>query len=226
MASSFRAHPPALAAALLIAVAAPTPAQPPSLVEAARAEQARRASIAEKSRVYTNDDLGGGPRLTTAVAPPTAVEAAPADGSEQAADGSEQVNDAGAAPAPGGAAAAQSPADPAAGGGIAATGPAAATGPGAATRDAAHWRGRFTAAVEAKRRAELVAAALQNRVDGLLAEFTARDDPAQRARIEQDRRDALSELERAQAEIDRLAQEVADVREAARRAGVPPGWLR
>ena len=219
MASSFRAHPPALAATLLIAAAAPTPAQPPSLVEAARAEQARRAFIAEKSRVYTNDDLGGGPRLTTGAAPPT-------DGSEQAADESEQVNDAGAAPAPGGATAAQSLAGPAAGGGTAATGPTAATGSAAAARDAAHWRGRLTAAVEAVRRAELVAAALQNRVDGLLAEFTARDDPAQRARIEQDRRDALSELERAQAEIDRLAQEVADVREEARRAGVPPGWLR
>lgn len=219
MAISFRAHPPALAAALLIAVADPTPAQPPSLVEAARAEQARRASIAEKSRVYTNDDLGGGPRLTTAVAPPTAVEA-------ERADGSEQANEPGAATAPGGATAAQAPADPAAGGGLAATGPAAAPGPAAAARDAAYWRERITAAVEAGRRAELVAAALQNRVDGLLAEFTARDDPAQRARIEQDRRDALSELERAKAEIDRLAQEVADTREEARRAGVPPGWLR
>lgn len=219
MASSFRAHLPALGAVLLIAVAAPAPAQPPSLVEAARAEQARRASIAEKSRVYTNDDLDGGPRLTTAVAPPTDVEAAPADGSEQ-------VNDAGVATAPAGATAAQSPADPAAAGGLAATGPTAAPGPGAAARDAAHWRGRLTAAVEARRRAELVAAALQNRVDGLLAEFTARDDPAQRARIEQDRRDALSELERAKAEIDRLAQEAAAVREEARRAGVPPGWLR
>lgn len=192
MASSFRAHLPALGAVLLIAVAAPAPAQPPSLVEAARAEQARRASIAEKSRVYTNDDLDGGPRLTTAVAPPTDVEAAPADGSKPA-------DEAGAATAP---------------------------GPAAAARDAAHWRGRLTAAVEARRRAELVAAALQNRVDGLLAEFTARDDPAQRARIEQDRRDALSELERAKAEIDRLAREAADVREEARRAGVPPGWLR
>lgn len=211
MASSFRAHLPALGAVLLIAVAAPAPAQPPSLVEAARAEQARRASIAEKSRVYTNDDLDGGPRLTTAVAPPT--------------DGSKPANEAGAATAPAGATAAQSPADPAAGR-IAATGPTAAPGPGAAARDAAHWRGRLTAAVEARRRAELVAAALQNRVDGLLAEFTARDDPAQRARIEQDRRDALSELERAKAEIDRLAQEAADVREEARRAGVPPGWLR
>lgn len=199
MASSFRAHLPALGAVLLIAVAAPAPAQPPSLVEAARAEQARRASIAEKSRVYTNDDLDGGPRLTTAVAPPTDVEAAPADGSKPAPDGSEQANESGAATAP---------------------------GPGAAARDAAYWRGRLTAAVEARRRAELVAAALQNRVDGLLAEFTARDDPAQRARIEQDRRDALSELERAKAEIDRLAQEAADVREEARRAGVPPGWLR
>lgn len=93
-------------------------------------------------------------------------------------------------------------------------------------RDEAYWRDRITAAREARQRAELVAAALQNRVDGLLTAFTARDDPAQRAGLERDRADALSELEATRTEIDRLGEEVAAIREEARRAGAPPGWLR
>lgn len=93
-------------------------------------------------------------------------------------------------------------------------------------RDEAYWRGRITAAGEARQRAELVAAALQNRVDGLLAEFTARDDPAQRARLERNRADALSELEATRTEIDRLTEEITAIREEARRAGALPGWLR
>lgn len=93
-------------------------------------------------------------------------------------------------------------------------------------RDEAYWRDRITAARDARQRAELVAAALQNRADGLLTEFTARDDPAQRARLERNRADALSELETTRTEIDRLGEEIAAIREEARRAGAPPGWLR
>ena len=66
----------------------------------------------------------------------------------------------------------------------------------------------------------------KNRVDGLWAEFTARDDPAARAGLERDRRTALDELEQTRAELDRLDEEIADIREEARRAGAPPGWLR
>ena len=102
----------------------------------------------------------------------------------------------------------------------------AAERPAGESRDEAYWRGRITAAREARRRAELVAAALQNRVDGLLAEFTARDDPAQRARLERQRTDALSELEATRTEIDRLDEEIATIRDEARRAGALPGWLR
>ena len=93
-------------------------------------------------------------------------------------------------------------------------------------RDETYWRERITAAREARQRAELMAAALQNRIDGLLAEFTARDDPAQRAGLERDRRDALTELEATRTEIDRLTDEIAAIREEARRAGASPGWLR
>jgi len=71
-----------------------------------------------------------------------------------------------------------------------------------------------------------MAQALQNRVDGLWAEFTARDDPAQRATLERDRQEAMQELERARSEVQRLQQELATIEEEARRANVPPGWLR
>ena len=97
---------------------------------------------------------------------------------------------------------------------------------GATERDERYWRERITAARDARQRAELVAAALQNRVDGLWAEFTARDDPAARAGLERDRQAALAELEQTRTEIERLAGEISGIREEARRAGVPPGWLR
>ena len=71
-----------------------------------------------------------------------------------------------------------------------------------------------------------MAAALQNRIDGLWAEFTARDNPLQRSAIEQDRNDAIQELQRTQAEVERLGQEILAIEEEARRSRVPPGWLR
>ena len=71
-----------------------------------------------------------------------------------------------------------------------------------------------------------MAVALQNRVDGLGAEFTAVDDPSQRALVEQQRQLALTELDSARAQVESLDEEVGNIQEEARRAGVPPGWLR
>ena len=96
----------------------------------------------------------------------------------------------------------------------------------AATADEDQWRNRINAVQQARDRAQLMAAALQNRVDGLWAEFTSRDDPAQRTVIEGNRQAALDELENTSAEIADLTQQIADIREEARRANVPPGWLR
>ena len=92
--------------------------------------------------------------------------------------------------------------------------------------DEAQWRDRIEAVRQAQERARLMAAALQNRVDGLMTDFTARDDPGERALIEQDRQTALDELATTNAEIEALTQQIADIREEARRANVPPGWLR
>ena len=88
------------------------------------------------------------------------------------------------------------------------------------------WRSRMTSAQEERARAELMAAALQNRADGLWAQFTAIDDPARRSVVERQRTEALEELERTRAEAERLDQHIRDIQEEARRAGVPPGWLR
>ena len=88
------------------------------------------------------------------------------------------------------------------------------------------WRARINAAQQAQVRAQLMAEALQNRVDGLTTDFTSRDDPAQRAVIEGDRQAALAELENTNAEVEALTQQIADIQDEARRANVPPGWLR
>jgi hypothetical protein len=68
--------------------------------------------------------------------------------------------------------------------------------------------------------------ALQSHINGLTAEFINKDDPAQKSKVELERGRALVELDRLkkQFEADKLA--VTDILEEARRAGVPPGWLR
>ena len=61
-----------------LVLAAPVLAQPP-LADVARQEKERRAAIPEddRAKVYTNDDLRGGPRLTTAVTTPQPTETGP-----------------------------------------------------------------------------------------------------------------------------------------------------
>lgn len=93
-------------------------------------------------------------------------------------------------------------------------------------RDQAYWSGRITAARAALDRSKIFADALQSRINALTADFTARDDPAQRAQIELERQRAIAELERVKKEIAEQTKAIADIEEEARKAGVPPGWLR
>ena len=57
-------------------------------------------------------------------------------------------------------------------------------------------------------------------------DFVNRDDPAQRAKIEADRKAALAELERVKKELDEQTKAITAIEDEARRAGVPAGWLR
>jgi hypothetical protein len=67
---------------------------------------------------------------------------------------------------------------------------------------------------------------MQTRINALSTEFVKRDDQSQRSVIERDRQSALSELTRLKQAVVVGKKGVADLEEEARRAGVPPGWLR
>jgi hypothetical protein len=96
----------------------------------------------------------------------------------------------------------------------------------AGTRDEKYWKDRMRAANEALDRNEAFAAALQSQINGLTAEFVNRDDPAQRAAIEQRRTKAVADLEKVQRDLATSKKDIAAVEEEARKAGVPAGWLR
>jgi hypothetical protein len=93
-------------------------------------------------------------------------------------------------------------------------------------KDEAYWRGRLKALQQALDRNQTYADALQTRVNALNMDFVNRDDPAQRAVIANDRQRAVTELARLKEQIQQDKKAVADLQEEARRAGVPPGWLR
>ena len=190
--------------ALLMGVAADAMAQSLPLAELARQERARRAAIpeAERSKIYTNADLRDTGSLTVAATP--AGSAAPPDTGQRR-----------AAPEAG--------RDPAEVDGNTA---APTDDGGGRDRDEAYWRGRMAEAEAARARAALMAAALQNRADGLWTQFTAVDDPARQRVIERQRNDALEALENARVELEDAERAIASIREEARGAGAPPGWLR
>jgi len=93
-------------------------------------------------------------------------------------------------------------------------------------KDEAWWRARITEPRERLHRDEVLLDALQARVNGLASDFVGRDDPYQRARIGEDRQKAIVEMERVRTEIGDLKKKIEDIEEEARKASVPPGWLR
>jgi hypothetical protein len=93
-------------------------------------------------------------------------------------------------------------------------------------KDENYWRNRMTQAREAQRRAEAFAEALQSRINALTTDVVNRDDPYQRAKIADDRQKALAELQRVTGEIEQAKKDISDIEEEARKANVPPGWLR
>jgi hypothetical protein len=191
----------ALLAGVLLTLAIPVGAQ--TLGELAKKEQERRKAAPPAAKTYTNEDL------KKIVLPPD-----PSDASAKPADAK------GDAAKPGDPAAAKSgdttkPAD--------AKGDAAKPEPG---KDEAYWRQRVNAAREELRRNQSFRDALQSRINGLSADFASRDDPYQRAQIADERQKALAELARVTKEIGDTTKLIGDIEEEARRAGVPPGWLR
>ena len=187
------------AAALVLGFAGwASPSAAQSLGEAAKQEEARRKTIKQPAKVYTNGSL----RTVPGEVIPTPPPPKPAD--------------------------AQPGAEPAAQPPGAAETPAAAEPP--AQQDPRgtpeYWRQRMRAAIQARDSNQVTMDALQSQINALLTDFTNRDDPAERAVIAINRQKALDELARRQKEKIALEKAIEDIQEEARRARIPPGWLR
>jgi seryl-tRNA synthetase len=90
----------------------------------------------------------------------------------------------------------------------------------------AYWSGRRKGLLSTIEHDKVLVDAVQSRINALTADFSSRADPIQRAGVERDRLQALAELSRLQKEIKDTQKELSDFDEEARKAGVPPGWLR
>jgi len=93
-------------------------------------------------------------------------------------------------------------------------------------KDEAYWRARISEARNGLERSKAFQEALQSQINGFSTDFAARDDPAQRQVIGSKRQKALSELDRVKKEIVDYEKQIRDIEEEARKAGVPPGWVR
>jgi hypothetical protein len=187
----------ALLAGVILTLAVPVCAQ--SLGELAKKEQERRKASPPAAKVYTNDDLK---KITVPGA--TAEEPKDAKDSQATKDpkDTKDAKDSKDAKDPADAKTAEAP------------------------KDEAAWRARMTAAREDLRKGEMFRDALQSRINGLSADFSARDDPYQRAQIADERQKALAELASVTTDIDKAKKLIADIEEEARRANVPAGWIR
>lgn len=189
----------ALLGLLVLPASAAAQSSQPSLAEIARKEAERRKTAKEAKIVITDKNLPESARRP-------ASTAAPADGNQPAHAGEQK---------------------PAAAGGAASGGAAPAT-PAAPAGDQgeALWRGKITQAREALRRNEVFLQALQTRVNALATDYYGRDDPYQKMKLAGERDQSIQEMEKVKADIEASKKQVADIEEEARRAGVPPGWLR
>jgi hypothetical protein len=93
-------------------------------------------------------------------------------------------------------------------------------------KDEKWWRARITAARAALDRDKLLLAALDSRVSALTRDVVNRDDPAQRAALINERLRALEELDLMRKQIIADTEAIALIEEEARKAGIPPGWIR
>ncbi len=102
----------------------------------------------------------------------------------------------------------------------------AAAKPADAVNDEKAWRARMAKARDDLQRSQMFLASLQSRINALTTDFTARDDPAQRALLATERQKALAELDRVRRDVDAQTKAIAEIQEEARRVGVPAGWVR
>ena len=178
-----------------------------SLADVARKEEARRKAVSQPGKVYTNKDL----QPTPAPAATSTTLARPDEKAPEKDAAKAPEKDAPKAPEK------DAPKE-------AATKDVAP--PPELVKDKTYWAGRLKALQDQLDRDQTFADALQSRINALTTDFVNRDDPAQKRVIERDRLKALAELDRLKKAIPDDRKAIANLLDEARRAGVPPGWLR
>ena len=93
-------------------------------------------------------------------------------------------------------------------------------------KDQAFWQGRIKSAMDDLNRTQMFADSLQTKINSLRTDFVNRDNRVEREKIQQDLNTSLAELERLNKEIDQKRKAISAIEEEARKANVPPGWLR
>jgi hypothetical protein len=185
----------------LAAVAAAPRVRAQSLADVAKKEEDRRKEIKKPSKVLTNKDLADVPPATVAPATPsasatTSEKGDTAKGTEGADAAKDKDKDK------------EKDKDK------------------DAVKDEKYWSTKIKTLRDALSHDQVLADAMQTQINSLTTDFVNRDDPAQRAVIERNRQTALAELNRLKDQIKKDQKAIDDLQEEARRAGVPPGWLR
>ena len=103
---------------------------------------------------------------------------------------------------------------------------AAKTEPADEKKTEAYWRSRSTAVQQSLARTKVLLEAMQSRINALNAEALAADDPGRQAALHADLTTATGEMARLKQESEKLNKDFAAIQDEARRANVPPGWLR
>ena len=194
--SAFRG---ASVAAVILCLAGAWPVWGQSLADVAKKEEARRKATAEPAKVYTNKDLSH----KTETVPPADATSKPANAGKDGAkdkdakDGAKNKDESKDK---------DSAKEP--------------------VKDKAYWFGRLKTLEDKLLRDTNYLDAMQTRINALNTDFVNRDDPVQRGVVERDRQKAIAEQNRLKQDVLDDKKAIADLEEEARRAGVPPGWLR
>jgi hypothetical protein len=93
-------------------------------------------------------------------------------------------------------------------------------------KNQAYWSGKLKALQTKLEQDQAYAEAMQTRINSLTTDAVNRDDPIQRTRLERERQKALADLADLKKSVEEGKKAIAQLHEDARRAGVPPAWLR
>jgi hypothetical protein len=93
-------------------------------------------------------------------------------------------------------------------------------------KDEKWWRERMAKARQALAKDEAALPAAEAKAASLTTDVVNMDDPARQRQLRQQLLAMLTEVERIKAQVEADRKLIADIQAEARKAGIPPGWIR